>query len=412
MFCPWPGSFGSFFQRLCMVDVHSRDNVTDLPRCTLDKSQRFITDADVEAAFPGAIKSGDCWLIPVPQDGLPDITLHTKRCPSQTGPELVVTDASDNNTPGTFRHAINNVLPGGSVRIDIPLVDIPHNGTFLNLSNTSDTYIYSPSGATVQGNDVGANAFEIEECDNICVENIRFYKGEQGASASTDALRIADSRDVWVSNCAMAFAGDESLAINACDRILIDHCIAGFSLPNGGGILGPLIVNSNEVILYRNLFAHVETRPELHDGTYEIVANVMYNIGAHPVTVGSPGGLTTFAAIYDNYSLAGPNTQPANFNTIRARWPNTTICHQDNMASKRFIDTPTVYPFVISSFENPPVVTILNECDKNPCLTEEASLDDIGTTNHDLVEATFINDATNGTGQHIETETDIGYYPI
>lgn len=401
------------FKRVCSLIIALVMAVCILPAVYAeDGAEPFMTPEEARSAdlpaFPGAEGGG-------------------KYTTGGRGGEVYhVTNLNDDG-PGSLRDAVSR--PNRTVVFDV-------DGTIyldstLNLTQPNITI----AGQTAPGGGICiANYNIVIQADNIIMRYLRIRPGG-AANAETDAVFGRYQQDIILDHCSTSWSSDETLSIYGVAHTTVQWCIISESLTLGthakgrhgyGGIWG-----GNNVSYHHNLVAtHTSRLPRYASASsthpdYEginnndMVNNVIYNWGFN----NSYGAEEATVNVINNYYKWGPITNA----DVRGRiWNPPT--------EGRFYFSGNVLEGNSEVTENNMLGLYQNEGDPPPEYVSAPiyetliPLDNIDTAEdayekvletagailpvRDSYDAKIVDDVENGTGRAINSETEVGGWPV
>ena len=335
------------------------------------------------------------------------------------GRVIEVTNLNDSG-PGSLREAIE----AKGQRIVVFKV----SGTIelknrLNINNPDITIAGQTApgdGITLKGAALGVNA------DNVIIRYIRARLGDK--NSESDAMGVSGN-NIIIDHCTASWSVDETFSVGG-NNITVQWCIISESLVNSIHKKGPHgfggIWGGNNATYHHNLIAqHSSRNPRFGVGSssnstflkVDFVNNVIYNWGYNSV-YGADGDCSV--NMVNNYYKPGPDTR-------------------ENVKSRIFDTIKQTTKFYISGnyVEGNSEVTAdnwkgVNKLESNKSKlsqpihmpesvttrsAEEAYklvLENAGATlpRRDAADARVVSDVKNGTGRNIDSEDEVGGYPV
>jgi len=247
---------------------------------------------------------------------------------------------------------------------------------------------------------------------NVIVRYIRFRLGSENGIRS-DSLDINYANNVIIDHCSISWGVDENFSAYDNNNVTVQWCMITEGLNNVnhscGGLWGPTSS------YHHNLFAHNKTRnPKLGYLAGEALDfrnNVLYNWGEMSVYTGTQGTIN----IINNYYKPGPSTKSSVASTIVDPDPTNQIYVSGNyvygnpaVTANNWLGVTGDCIRVYSPFDVPAVTTHTAQEAYNLVLAEAGA----SRPMRDAVDTRIINEIINGTGSIINTENDVGGYPV
>jgi len=354
-----------------------------------------------------------------------------------------VTNLNDSG-PGSLREAID---ANGTRTITFRISG--------NIELQSTLYVNNPyltiAGQTAPGDGVCLKNYPlVTRTDEIIIRHMRFRLGHVGKPQPLDALCVSGhGRNIIIDHCSASWGVDETLSVAndpggsglpSPSNVTIQWCIISESLnksvhPKGPHGFGTLAKGGwgNGYSFHHNLYAHHHSRSP-YPGNYTDISidpnglifdfrnNVIYNWGG--VFAGyntqSHADSVTRMNFIANYYKAGPNSQGCY--TFMQRVPTSKAYFADNWMNGTKPSDPWSLVLFDSSFTDEqkaaykqaqpiPVPEIPTE---DAQTAYEKVLAGAGATcpKRDYVDMRIVFEVKNGTGEIINSEEDVGGWPI
>lgn len=304
------------------------------------------------------------------------------------------------------------------------------------------------------------------DADNVVVKFLRFRLGDEDTGNSSDAITCTGRRNIMIDHCSMSWSVDECASCYDNENFTMQYCIISESLkasthPKGnhgyGGIWG-----GTNATFHHNLLAHHDSRNPRFNGDrftgiidnekVDFRNNVIYNWGGRAGYAGEGG----YYNMVNNYYKQGPSStspyfyrpdsNPSNGNELsplsntlqaigkKGLWGKYYIAG-NTMDLKNGTVTPNndwdgVYPDISPSRDDlDDTAANREDIKKQIKLSSEVSLPTIFTQSaseaynavleyagaslkRDAVDKRVVNDVKNRTGSLIDTQAEVGGWPV
>ena len=337
-----------------------------------------------------------------------------------------VTNLNDSG-PGSLRDGVkqSNVTivfrVSGTIHLKSTLDITGSNITIAGQTAPGDGICIADYGAKISGS-------------NIIIRYIRFRPGSANISAEPDALTgtNSSSSNIIVDHCSTSWSVDETLSIYAVSNLTVQWTIAAESLTMSGHFKGRHgyggIWGGYNATWHHNLFAnHTSRLPRVNVGSgtipearVEFINNVIYNWGFN----NTYGGENCYVNLINNYYKPGPGTQddvkgrianPTPTSNYKTYWyingnvleGNESVTNNNDLGV--FPDSSGNYNKLNSEVDIQGTISITDaQTAYNQVLAK------VGATypKRDAVDARIINEVKNGLGRFVNTELEVGGYPI
>ena len=264
---------------------------------------------------------------------------------------------------------------------------------------------------------------------------IRIGDGPGPTPENRDAIKINNRNNppynIIIDHCSFSWAIDETVQLwYPCRDITVQWCIISESLhkslhpkgPHGTGII--IGDHAKNISIHHNLLAHNNGRNPLMklDTESEFINNVVYNWGTWQAT-----GLSNYenkdypilANIIGNYYKTGPDKSP--HKPVQARdknlRPGTKIYVKDNVWHGRMSDDTDEWSMVTGDVKfraDEPALPLSDVPVLSARVAYKEVLEHAGAIvpKHDAVDIRMIDDVNNGTGKIINSQTEVGGWPV
>lgn len=338
-----------------------------------------------------------------------------------------VTNLNDSG-PGSLRDAVSGsnrtivFRVGGTIQLQSLL---PITGSNLTIA-----------GQTAPGDGIAVVGYPVHiRADNIIMRYMRFRLGDVN-NFEADAGYAGSRKNLIIDHCTFTWGVDEVFSIYPNENVTVQWSLFGEALDNSvhskgrhglGGIWGSGASYHHNLIMSNNdrnpRFMSYAGPPYPADRVLDFRNNVIYNWNLHSITYGH--GLNF--NVVNNYLKWGPDTRADKKSVILAAIRDSTYHLQGNYVD----DAPTVtadnslgilYPSagVINLTASPTEIPRTPGYPATTIATDDAVtaysrvLDQVGATlpKRDASDARMIASARNRTGTIIDSQSEVGGYPV
>ncbi len=269
--------------------------------------------------------------------------------------------------------------------------------------------------------------------DNIIIRYIRVRVGDQGGDNQSDGIGFMDvgASNVMFDHCSVSWAIDENFSMYGLPNITIQWCIISEALHDSNHPKGPHsmggIQNGRDMTIHHNIYiSNNDRNPKFNIADWwpgqntDFRNNVVYNWGARS-TWGGNGG-SSLTNVVNNYYKAGPDTID----------PNILLTLEGGNPGEWYVDGNYVYGYpgvtadnwtgVVNASGTTPLNAIVVDQPFSyaPVTTQSATdaytsvLQFAGCTvpARDSVDTRVLADVANGTGAIIDSQTEVGGWPV
>lgn len=354
---------------------------------------------------------------------------------------------------GTLRHAL---VQTGERIIVFDICGTIHLCAPLEINEKNGNVTILGQSAPGDGICIADYPLQVMGASNVILRFLRFRLGDTTAKLAKkdddpeyDALEIRRSHRVIVDHCSMSWSIDECASCYDNDNLTMQYCIVSESLRNAGHPKGAHgyggIWGGKNVTFHHNLLAHHDSRNPRFDHDYvslmagpiDYINNVVYDWGGNSTYGGegsTKGGGARKINFVNNYYKPGPSSQH------RARLLNPyASCSNCLSACHGTIVPPQVYLTGNYMFGSSTVtgdnwkgvdysdgatesqVKVSKRYTFSNAYTDEQSAEDAYTTvlnlagcslSRDAVDARVVNDVLAQTGSLIDSQDQVGGWPI
>ena len=263
------------------------------------------------------------------------------------------------------------------------------------------------------------------------MRHLRVRLGDEGNSQGDSITVWRGVRNVILDHCSATWSEDEALSLSGdVADVTVQWCLIGEALrlskhTKGAHAYGSLMRASGPISLHHNLWAHNDARnPRLGDNygqapfpTFDVRNNAIYDYG------GTASGQTqgTFGVNYvANFIKSGPSSRAQTPITVGGpsqirlflsgnEWENHPNFTADNskFPNRLEVDGKPAVELLDAPVAMPPVETTTARA------AFEAVLNGVGATQprRDAVDTRIVNNARNGTGKLIDSQSEVGGWP-
>ncbi len=320
---------------------------------------------------------------------------------------------------GSLRAALNEEGPRTIVFRKSGVIDLK---TTLTISSPFVTI----AGQTAPGDGICLKSFgTVVTTHDVVIRHLRFRPGDV-ASKELDALDVTGGKNVVLDHCSASWSVDETLSVTGegCTNVTVQWCIISESLNNskhakGEHGYGSLIRTDGDITFHHNLYAHHKTRCP-RPGTYgsergiwlDFRNNVIYDWV-------SAAGYTSDDKAMLNYVGNVLKPRPPAAKTLwafRVGGPATKMYVADNLVigaatsddpwaiiDHATADTRLAEPLKLAAVRTVPAAELI-----------DLMLPTVGASlpKRDEVDLRVIDNVKNGTGRIIDSQKDVGGWPI
>jgi pectin methylesterase-like acyl-CoA thioesterase len=349
-----------------------------------------------------------------------------------------VTNLNDTGA-GSLRNGVTTATGPRTIVFDV-------SGTInLNSRLSINKSFLTISGQTAPGDGITVAGWTtaVADAQHVIIRYMRFRPGDIRCASGMegDALWVDNSKDVIIDHVSASWSIDESLSVTDSDRVSVQWSFISESLntschPEGRHGFGSLIrYGSGRVSYHHNLYAHHFNRnPRVGDNiTLDFVNNVIYDWGTDASYSGAFDEGITKVNYAGNYLVAGPNT-PSNkrARAFNGGSVNTWIYQDGNIIDSNVNGihdgTNTGWAMFVNSYTQQVAPVDLNAGLAEPKEPSESLIDiNIGSAEtayrlvlftagsahfRDAVDTRIFNDVRNETGAFINSQNDVGGFPL
>ena len=410
----------------------SSDNFSYTVETTDNEGNKITEEATVEIVFDyGDLKA------------FPGAEGFGKYALGGRGGKVIYVTNLDDSGKGSLRDAIEQTGPRTVVFAVSGYITINSSLTISNDKITIAGQTAPGDGITIRVNPIKDMACLRITADDVVVRGIRFRPGPTSTKAvNGDALLMTSGKRIILDHCSFSWATDEILNPYGASEITFQNCIfsealmyashaystdsesSGYYRPHSMGML--VGQNSNEITIYKSIFAHNNQRNPLIGGSiatgtdFELVNNVYYNWGDFGTSI-SPDH-TSYVNLINNLHIEGPNSRTnrypillneqvkvfakGNINKFR---PNNSLPEVNafGLRTAPFNEQVNEKSITNQPFDYPLGNTALLEPDKLLTLVTNSA----GAFIKDDVDLRISSDIKNKTGSLIDSPSEVGGYP-
>lgn len=324
---------------------------------------------------------------------------------------------------GSLREGIRTATGPRTIVFDV--AGTIHLSTRLNVNKSFLTL----AGQTAPGDGVTiAGHSTVVSGNNVVIRYLRFRMGDLNCPAvQDDALWVDRTSDVILDHVSASWSVDETLSVTESNRVSVQWSFITESMKNschekGAHGYGSLIrYGAGQVSYHHNLYAHHDSRnPRVGDNIgLDFVNNVIYNWGGEssysgPADEGSPR-----VNYVGNYLVAGPLTASSKLRAFSSGGATTQIYQSNNLIDG---DKDGVRDgvnnewsmFIGSYTRREPARFEFAQVNTHDAATAyELVLKTAGNSlRRDTVDERVTGEVRSGTGRHINSQTEVGGYPM
>ncbi len=333
-----------------------------------------------------------------------------------------VTNLNDSG-PGSLREGIRTATGPRTIVFDV-------SGTIsLNSRLNVNKSFLTIAGQTAPGDGVTvAGHSTVVSGSNVVIRYLRFRMGDLNCPAvQDDALWVDRATDVILDHVSASWSVDETLSVTESNRVSVQWSFITESMKNschvkGAHGYGSLIRYGTGLVTYHhNLYAHHDSRnPRVGDGVgLDFVNNVIYNWGGESSYSGPAEEGTTRVNYVGNYLVAGPQTTNSKLRAFNGGSAGTQIYQSNN-----FLDGDR--DGARDGADNGWAMFAGQYTKREPARFEFPQVTTQGaqgaydlvlnTAGHSLrrdpVDERIVGEVKAGAGRHINSQSEVGGYPV
>jgi pectate lyase len=329
------------------------------------------------------------------------------------GGRVIFVTNRNNSGPGSFRDACEASGPR--------IVIFKTGGTIelLETLEIMEPYI-TIAGQTAPGGGICLKGeLFVVRTDEVIVRNMRFRVGGVGTPFTYSAQLGEGSNNIIFDHCSFSWSrNDVFLTWDTVSDITLQDCIFSEAFDDGKTVsLGPgpgnnengspYLTNSSFV---RNLIAHGKGRnPKVHYQS-EVINNLVYNWGNYACYA----SMLAEMDFIGNHYISGPSGGPSSTVSLQDPKPSMRIYLSDNRTPELPNGGSNQWSIVNGSNQYQST-TRLHSSGLQPMPSSQVYdfvLDNAGALPQDAVDLRIKNDVRNGTGRLINSETEVGGFPV
>jgi len=285
------------------------------------------------------------------------------------------------------------------------------------------------AGQTAPGDGVTVGGHStVVSGNNVVVRYLRFRVGDTNCPAiQDDALWVDKTSDVILDHVSASWSVDETLSVTESNRVSVQWSFITESMKNschekGAHGYGSLIrYGTGQVTYHHNLYAHHDSRnPRVGDNIgLDFVNNVIYDWGGEssysgPAEEGSPR-----VNYVGNYLVAGPMTASSKLRAFSSGGVTTQIYQSNNLidGDKDGVrdGANNEWAMFIGSYtkREPARFEFAQVSTHDAPTAYELVLKTAGNSlKRDSVDERVAGEVRSGTGRHINSQTEVGGFPV
>jgi hypothetical protein len=336
-----------------------------------------------------------------------------------------------NSGSGSFRDAVS--AANRTIVFDVSGTIFLSSDVSISRSNITIAGQTAPGdGITLKG-----RLTTVSGTHDVIVRYIHCRPGDTNCPAfQGDSFDVNNSQNVIADHISASWSIDETLSVTASTNVTIQWCMiteplnCSCHVKGCHGYCSLLRYGKGGLSFHHNLYAHTFSRnPRLGDSIHlDFVNNVLYNwqdqTGYNEDdSVDNPGGYTNFLNYVNNYLVAGPNgtSAPKITRAFQSNVPDPLFCqvyqssnlidtNKNGVADGEDLDWTAfrgVFTTNFTRFAFPQVTT------DDPVTAYVRVLSSVGASvARDTLDATIVNDVINGTGAIINSQSQVGGWPV
>ncbi|MFL6337348.1 MAG: pectinesterase family protein [Pyrinomonadaceae bacterium] len=329
----------------------------------------------------------------------------------------------NNSGEGSLRNGISTATGPRTIVFDV--AGTIYLTTRLNINKSFLTI----AGQTAPGDGVTvAGHSAVVSGNNVIIRYMRFRMGDLNCPAvQDDALWVDKTSDVIIDHVSASWSVDETLSVTESNRVSVQWSYITESMKNschekGAHGYGSLIrYGTGQVTYHHNLYAHHDSRnPRVGDNIgLDFVNNVIYNWGGEASYSGPDSEGGPHVNYVGNYLVAGPMTASSKLRAFSGGGVNTTIYQSNNLLDgdkdgvRDGVDNG--WSMFINSYtkREPARFEFTQVKTQDAATAYELVLKTAGNSlKRDSVDERVAGEVRSETGRHINSQTDVGGYPL
>ena len=333
-----------------------------------------------------------------------------------------VTNLNDSGE-GSLREGIRTAAGPRTIVFDV--AGTIYLQTRLNINKSFLTI----AGQTAPGDGVTvAGHSAVVSGNNVVIRYLRFRMGDINCPAvQDDALWVDKTSDVIIDHVSASWSVDETLSVTESNRVSVQWSFITESMKNschekGAHGYGSLIrYGTGQVTYHHNLYAHHDSRnPRVGDQIgLDFVNNVIYDWGGESSYSGPDSEGGPHVNYVGNYLVAGPMTASSKLRAFSSGGAATTIYQSNNLLDgdkdgvRDGVDNGWSM-FINAYTKREPARFEFAQVNTHDAATAyELVLKTAGNSlRRDPVDERVAGEVRSETGRHINSQTEVGGYPV
>ncbi len=346
------------------------------------------------------------------------------------GGDIYYVQNLNDSGPGSLRYGIQTASGPRTILFNVAGTIRLQSNLDINKSNITIAGQSAPGGGiTIADRQTRVVNSGDVQTSNVILQYLRFrvgdtYTRQTDSTYEPDALWIAGSNNVMVDHVSASWGVDEQLSVShGSTNVTVQWSIVGGALHNAGHHKGNhgygSIIHGGETSILHNLYVNNRSRNPAVGGPGGGHLSVVNNV------ISNPGGRFSYSGGTDdysmnfvgNYGIAGPNTSITNelfhgdSTTARIYYAGNYLDQNKNGILDGTPAPPNTLTGTYAALPSPTPAAPVNQTDAQQAYVQVLSR--AGANRYrDVVDAQLVRGVVNQTGSHIDSQTEIGGWPM